>query len=52
VPYRKIKGDENKCIDKMKKFIDKTAEIMLANADLINQGTIKGLFDVRDKIIK
>lgn len=50
VSYRKIKGDENKCIEKMKKFIDKTAEIMIENADLINQGTIKGLFDVRDKI--
>ena len=50
VPYRKIKGNREQCITKLKKFIDKTAEIMFENAEVINQGIIKGLFKVQDKI--
>ena len=50
VPYRKIKGNTESCILKMKKFIDKVAETMIANADAINQGIIKGLFTVADKV--
>lgn len=50
VPYRKIKGNAENCLLKMKKFIDKVAETMIANADTINQGTIKGLFTVADKV--
>lgn len=50
VPYRKIKGSSEQCILKMKKFIDKTAEMMIENADAINQGIIKGLFTVADKV--
>ena len=50
VPYRKIKGNTESCILKMKKFIDKVAEAMIANADAINQGIIKGLFTVADKV--
>ena len=50
VPYRKIKGTTEQCLIKLKKFIDKTAEIMLENAEVINQGIIKGLFTVADKV--
>ena len=50
VPYRKIKGSAENCLEKLKKFIDKTAELMIENADAINQGTIKGLFTVADKV--
>ena len=50
VPYRKIKGNAEKCIQKMKNFIDKTAEIIIENADVINQGIIKGIFTVADKV--
>jgi hypothetical protein len=50
VPYRKIKGTTEQCILKMKKFIDKTAEMMIENAEAINQGIIKGLFTVADKV--
>ena len=50
VPYRKIKGSAENCLEKLKKFIDKTAELMIENADAINQGIIKGLFTVADKV--
>ena len=50
VPYRKIQGTDLSCLLKMRKFIDKVAETMLANAEVINQGIIKGLFTVEDKV--
>lgn len=50
VPYRKIKGNKESSLVKLKKFIDKTAELMIENADAINQGIIKGLFTVADKV--
>jgi hypothetical protein len=50
VPFRKIKGNVENCLLKLKKFIDKTAELMVENQDVINQGVIKGLFTVNDKI--
>ena len=51
VPYRKIKGNAECCILKMKKYIDKVAETMLENSESINRGIIKGLFTVEDKIV-
>lgn len=50
VPYRKIKGSDLSCLLKMRKFIDKVADTMIENADVINQGIIKGLFTVADKV--
>ena len=50
VPYRKIKYNAGKCLEKMKKFIDKTAETILAKAMGINEGIIKGIFRVEDKV--
>lgn len=50
VPYRKIKGSMEQCLLKMKKYIDKVAGTMLENSESINQGIIKGLFTVADKV--
>lgn len=50
VPYRKIKGNAESALVKLKKFVDKTAELLIDNADTINQGIIKGFFTVADKV--
>lgn len=50
VPFRKIKGNTENCIEKMRKLVDKIATAMIENADAINNGCIKGIFTVADKI--
>lgn len=52
VPYRKVTGTKEAVLKNFERYVDKMAQIMLDNADDINNGIVGNLFDVRDKISK
>lgn len=49
--FRKINGNPQQFLKKLEKFIvEKMCKVILNNAELINNGIVNNLFDVRDKI--
>lgn len=51
LPFRKTTGTSEKLVSALSKWASKSAVIMLENAEAINDGIIKGLFKVEDKVV-